>query len=685
MRKRLSRRQMIRFALPAFLVALLVVLSLPISAPGQSTASAVNHTSPTSERDEPLFRAEATPVGNDAELLTLFGNLQGLGRGEGTDETNDVPLVSILRDTLGDSNPENDRLRYVWNLTYVSPSFGQRLASAVPFLYSRVGNKKRASSSSLPPPVIDLAAPEHDAWERFMWMALRNVLFNPYGAAAKSSASAYRRNAETYRKAHILRALAILSLYEAETGTRSALTPAEMREIRGRLLLTDKTLGAFVDDAYLQAVYEKQSTAWHDTRGHNWELLRQRAEAEGLYFEPLLMPDGGATHALVWVSRLDLQKNRGRKFDRRFLNVSNPWTDGRLERWEGHVEVRHLDAENRPVQEGAEGSRRVELIPLALYGLEHPKIPSLLVDFRDGSNPKRREMSRRVIEDVTRNLLAVARFGDLHYFLGRTVFDFVTDRRGMDVNQQSRVRAYAQLKLLISLDASLDPDLREEIGSRLERVSLNPLENDLHAEARLARQQHAALLEHARRPDGLAARLERDRRAEMVPLRHGRAPRVLFRLANILSLGFYEHREDANATEQRAALDVRRRLAYNRRFLRDVAKAGPRIEVVWGMEEVRKSLRFVAEHGEGADPATAAATARIFGRTEDEETRRLCLAALYRINNQVAKKELLRIYQVQELDPGLRQETAEYLRRAVKEERRVAPQDARTIISVIGQ
>jgi len=57
--------------------------------------------------------------------------------------------------------------------------------------------------------------------------------------------------------------------------------------------------------------------------------------------------------------------------------------------------------------------------------------------------------------------------------------------------------------------------LREQIGNRLEKVSLNPMENDLEAEARVATEQYQALLTYAKRPDGLPLKLERDRRAEM--------------------------------------------------------------------------------------------------------------------------------------------------------------------------
>ncbi len=413
------------------------------------------------------FRIETLAVGSDAQLLTVFGSLDGLKANGGSTAPGaaEVPLVSVLRDTLGDADPENDRLRYVWMLTYTRPTALQRVASAVPFLYGRVGGKKKASTKGVPPPVIDLADPKSDIWQRFMWLALQNVVFNPYGLAAKASTSALRRNSEGYRQAHIMRALAILSLYESETGSESAFTPAESSEIQARLMLTGKTFGGLIDDSYLDEVLRRQNTQLLDTRGHNWELLRQRAEAEGLYFEPLQMPDGSATHALVWVAREDVEKNRGRKFGSRFLNIRNPWSDSRLARWDGHTETRYVDAEGRPVVEGTEGARKVELIPLALYGLDFPKIPALLVDFRDRLNPKKREMSHRVIEDVARNVLSLSRYGDVHYFLGRTVFDFVTGRRGIDVNQPTRLRAYSQLKLLLALDRTLDRDLREEIAA----------------------------------------------------------------------------------------------------------------------------------------------------------------------------------------------------------------------------
>jgi hypothetical protein len=268
--------------------------------------------------------------------------------------------------------------------------------------------------------------------------------------------------------------------------------------------------------------------------------------------------------------------------------------------------------------------------------------------------------------------------------LGRSVFDFVTGKRGIDINQPSRLNTYAQLKLLLSLSNSLEPELRGEISRRLENVSLNPLENGVEAESRLAREQYEALLAYAARPDGLPAKLERDRRAELVKLDHSGASRFAFRLANVLSFGKYTHREQAGA-DLTSRLDIARQLAYHTRFLREVSQTGlatplepgssPQVDVVWGLDEVKRSLRFVAEHGSEADTSVVTAAVRIFARTDDGETRRACLETLSQIRNVKAGAELLRLSGSKELDQDSRDLIAEYLRKAARPVERVTPSD----------
>jgi hypothetical protein len=661
------------------------------------------------------FRVERLSLARGAELLTIFGRLDGMREEKAAPE---VPLLSVVRDTLGDDNPENDRLRYVWMLTYTKPTLMKRIASAIPFLYQRVGNK--TSSSGPPSPILDLTNVRRETWNRFFWYGLQNVFFDSYGLPLKASSRAYRQNSLDNRNAHVTQALAILSTYQNlrrrahdeseflakrnEEGTPTPLiaigisdsntiplfdlspsfTESEMLELRARLLLSGQTFGGLFGPEKFHETVEKKTTKSLDFSGHNWELLRQQAEADGLYFEPLTMPDGTATHAILWISKNDLAEQGDRRFSGRFLNISNPWTDQKLKEWKGYSETRFFDDQNRRVSNGGADRRRVDLIPLAVYGLNHPKIPALLIDFRDSLNPKKREMSRRVMNDVARNILSLSSFGNLPYFAGRKLYGFLTGRRGMDVNQPSRVHSYSELKLLLAFNSTIDSQLRSELEQRLENVSLNPLSNDMASEIQLARQQYNALVEFARRDNGLSAKIERDRREEMVLLRHGPVTRFFFGLGNVLTFGRYVHREDATP-ELTERMELARRVQYHTQFLQQVAMSSPQIEVVWNMTEVRASLRFLADRGFGASGSAARAAALVFERSSETETRTLCLDVLSRINDKTARKEMLRIFRNQQPQSEWRAAVAERLRKAVAEDAHIKPADAKSVLTEVGQ
>jgi hypothetical protein len=228
---------------------------------------------------------------------------------------------------------------------------------------------------------------------------------------------------------------------------------------------------------------------------------------------------------------------------------------------------------------------------------------------------------------------------------------------------------------LLALTDSLEPDLRQEVNGRLERISLNPFENDLEAEANVAQAQYAALVAYARNPEGLAARVERDRRSEMVPLEHGRTAQVVFRMAHVLTFGRYVHREQLT-DEMPDRLDIARRLDYHTRFLQRVARSSSQIDVDSDIEDVRRSLRFIADHGTGANGNAVSAAAKIFERTTDDETRRACLESLSRIGSPKARNQLLRLSQNIELDQAWRQIAEAYLRQT--------NQQQPTIVSAVG-
>ena len=618
---------------------------------------------------DPRFRVEKIRVDGGAELITIFARRHNSRDVE-------MPLVSILRDTLDDANPENDRLRYVWNLSYTKPTALQKLSAFVPFLYARTTNK-RVIGKSPPPPLIDMSPNDNGPWNRFFGIVFRRIVLTKVSAVIRAPILQYRQNKAEYRRAAIAQTQAVLSLYQPSF-RETLLSDSESKDIQARLSLTDKIFGSRVQSENLTRVYEKEIAGSKDVRNQNWELLRQYSEQQGLYFDPIKMPDGSARHALIWADAAEINTNADKEFNARFLNIKKPWNDRKLSNWKGFSQTRWFNEADREVAADTPQSQARTLIPLAVYGLDYPKIPALLVDFRSNGNVKRREMSRRVLHDVTSNVLQLGQFSGLPYFFGRHGYDYFTAKRGVDVNQPSRLRAIAELKLLLAMDATLDEDLKAEIARRLEYTALNPLENDLEAEANLAHRQYENLIAYAKRPDGLAKRIENDRRQEMTKLVHSGRKRLLFSLGHFFSFGRYTHREKPTP-ELFAQMDVRRQLNHHERYLREVAYNSARPEIDSDVDAVKRSLRFVSQNGAGAKEKTTRSIMKIFSVTQDEEMRDLSLAGLYRIDSSAAKKQLLAVYSNNAFNEKWRSLSARYLKLALEEGQQISKSDARTI------
>lgn len=647
--------------------------------PAQAVADPVPATATATEKPDDNadggFRIEKIRVEGGAELITILAK-SDVNESDVTGATSEIPLVSILRDTLGDEQIANDRLRYVWLLTYTKPTFTQKLSAVVPFLYTRTTAKKRIGADP-PPPVLDVQPSDNTVWNQVFWIVFKKLLVGGTGLGVRAPALQFRQNATDYRKSAIAGALAVLSLYQEIEGEK-VLSDQEMKDVQARLVLSDKMFGGTMQPENFGRVYQKNLAKARDQRGHNWELLRQFSEAQGLYFDPLEMPDGTTRHAIVWTTAEEIAANKGKKFDDRFLNFKNPWTDENLVNWRGYTQTRWYNADGREVEPDTPNAHSRTMIPLALYGLDHPKIPALLVDFRNNGNPKMREISKRVLADAADNVLGLSRFGGMSFLLGRFIYDFTTGRKGWDVNQASRLRAYAQLKLLLSLDASFDTKLSDDIARRIGSSTINPLDNGADAEADIARVQYENLKAFARRPDGLPAKLMNDRREEMTRLKHGRAERTLLSAARFLSLGSFIHRE-RSTPELVARMDMRRQLDYHERIIKEIAFTSVDPEVDSNNDVLEHSLLFVSQNGSAADEKTTRALAKIFAISEDEDTRSLSLAALYRVNNSTAKKELLSIYGDTKVDDRWRNVCAHYLQLALKEGQRISASDAQAI------
>jgi hypothetical protein len=481
----------------------------------------------------PQFWIERQPVPGGAELLTAFGWIPDVKQtGDPGSPGAAIPLISVLRDTLGDSNPENDRLRYVWVLTTSTPTLLQRAAAAIPFYYWGAGVGK--SGDRRPKPVLDMGSPAKHVWSSLTGTVVQLMALDPRGALLRAPTRSYRNNVRDQRQLHLLEGLAVLSRLEGSPDAKEQLTEPELFALQARLSLACQMFGGLVSDSKLLEAYIKQRTKTMEERGHNWELLRQRAEANGLYFEPLGL-DGAKTQALLWVAKEDLTSGEPHSFDGRFLSISDPYRDPKLRDWTGYTELRYLESEGRTV----------ELIPLGLYSLDHPKVPLLVVDFRDTHGPRRREMARHAIVDTVSGVIGYSQYGNWPYMIGATMWNFVQTRHGVANSRSSRIRAYAQVRQWLTLDPALPPQLRAELQRRLELLGVNPLQDNALKEAEFAQKQYAQLQRYAHDPQGLASKLEHTRSAETVAYDHGFGARLGLQLAHYGTLGLYTHREES--------------------------------------------------------------------------------------------------------------------------------------------
>lgn len=598
----------------------------------------------------PLLRSERTPVGAGAEIVTIFG---------AGAEGREVPLVAVLNDTLDDDDTANDRLRYVWVFTYCPPPVWRKVLASIPFLYHRFASGT-PKPSGLPPAVFDLARNSESPWRRIFWYAAQSALLDPRGWLFQAGGRTYARNERDYRHLHREHGLSVLSLYREAYDDVPELEDPHFEEVYGRVV-NGGFAGLFLSPGSQVQAYHLDTQATRKRVAKNWELLRQRCEQEGLWFEPLPGPPARARHAVVWVSLEDVAKSPpSRKYDSRFLNISSPWADEDLRAWDGYTKTAYLAADGRIAGQPSPGARPLRMVPLAVYGLDFPKIPALLVDFRSVLNARTRELSKRVLDDVGRYVVDVSNFGDLEYYVAKKLFSMITGKKGIDVSQPSRVRSYAQLRALLVLENALDPELKGLVRRGIERLDVNPLAADFDSERAVALAQHRALMDHAR--DGeLARRLEADRGAEMSRLAHGRAARVFLGVARVASLGIYKHRDDAPELRNRYA--VARSLERHAALLAEVASAPAPIEVSWAPERFRDALEYVAVHGAGGGDGLARTCETIFHKSGDRPTRLVALDAIHTVGGKAALAALERIADDAALETGLRAHVAKLLGR----------------------
>lgn len=550
---------------------------VPQSRLQSTTLRESNHTS---------YHWEVTSAGPTAQLLTLFCQpcqlIDDNGRG--------VPLVAVLRDTLGENNPETDRLLYVWLLSYARPNLGQRLLSAVPFFYWRVAEGSKAVSAHDISPLMDLTAPRHPVASEIGRDLLQWTILDPMTTPIRASSRAYRTNQADDERLHLEEAISYLR--DAPVGTDdTALTETELNTVVARLELRKRLLGGLVSERRAARLGQEAGFEQERIRSRNWELLRQCADRTGLIFEPIDLAGNPGEYAILWFSPQQSFEDRGTALAPiwKLLNIRNPWTDPRLNQWHGSTYLRSLDENGTLVPAGVPGASQVQLIPLGVYSLSYPRLPLLLIDFRDKLHIRRHEMTQRTINEITAGVIGISHFTNWYYYVGSDLYDFVTARHGAAMDQAARLDCYSQFRVALALDHQLDPVLRTEMQRRVESLAVNPLEDAPNREIQIAEGRYSRLRDEIQDDGPLMMRLDKHRRSELAASGESSRARFAYTLLHDATLGLYTHRAP-RSPDNLVALVRERRVEYELNFLGSLVEAGTQPEVAYDSSLIESSI-----------------------------------------------------------------------------------------------
>ncbi|MBV9155655.1 MAG: hypothetical protein JO097_05305 [Acidobacteriaceae bacterium] len=550
------------------------------------------HAATMSENSQSLYYWKTTPAGPTAELLTLF--CQSHPSGNDLDNVNNsdngVPLVAVLRDTLGDDDPKNDRVTYVWLLTYERPTLPQRMLSAVPFFYWRVGQGSKSVDSHDTAPLLDLTAPVHPVVSGIGRDLLQWTTLDPMITPIRATSRAYRTNELDQERLHLEEAIGYLR--EAPISDDGpALTENQLNTILARLELRKKLMGGLVNERRAARLGEEADLEQERIRSRNWELLRQCAEKTDLLFEPIDVAGASGQYAVVWFPLKTSFESHGTSITPiwKLLNIRNPWTDDRLKEWSGRTYKREVDENGSLLPLGTPGARQLELVPLGVYSLNYPKQPLLLVDFRDKLHVREHEMTQRTINEITSGVIGISHFTNWYYYVAADLYDFVRARHGGAVDQAGRLDCYSQFRVALALDSRLDPQFRTEMQSRVESWAVNPLEAAPGREMQNAVLRYARLQTEIENDGSLIARIDKDRRAELAAFGETKKAHFAQAVLHDGSFGLYTHRAKKDPANL-ATLDCYRRVQYHLQVIDSLVSAGTQPEVAYDSSRIQTSI-----------------------------------------------------------------------------------------------
>ena len=598
----------------------------------------------------PVYRShlwQTTPVANGAEILTLFVSQpsdENKNREAGT-----VPILAVLRDSLGDPEHRTDRLRYVWILSSSRPTFQQEALSAIPFFHWHV-NGRKLQPEQVPRPVVDLGNPtqhfKRQFWSEVIEFSTSHLLASPLRALPKP----YLSNHSDHVRLKIIEAVSILQRAGVSEG--EPLSRNELDMIIGRLILSKTVFGRLIPNAELPNVQRAADVRRETSRARNFELLRSSAERVGLYFEPINLGGESATAAdsdygLLWFPLYHSYDISGTSLiDKTWhlLQISNPSNDRHLIEAETYRQVRSLDQYGRLLAAGEDGPATIELVPIAMYSLTYPRMPLLLIDFLHPTRIRHKELTQRLVREIGGAGLYASSFPGWAFSGALGLYQYIKRQQGSPTDEQARLDCYSKARMDLALSSSLDADFRSSAQARLNEISINPLDSAVDQELAAANISYSLLMQAAASPNQVPEKLDKDRRQELASFGASNATKLRTQFLRYVTLGLYTRRAQA-APNTIESVRQTRRVNDLLNVLNHVGSEKSRSELTFNTSKIVSTIQELSTLTRSSPPAIRHSfltiADRLLSLSEDESIREQCIAVLAqddKHNHAVAKR-----------------------------------------------
>jgi hypothetical protein len=280
---------------------------------------------------------------------------------------------------------------------------------------------------------------------------------------------------------------------------------------------------------------------------------------------------------------------------------------------------------------GENGPTTIELVPIAMYSLTYPRMPLLLIDFLHPTRIRHRELSQRLIREIGGAGIYASSFPGWAFSGALGLYQYIKGHQGSPTDEQARLDCYSKARMDVAFSSSLDADFRSSAQSRLNEISINPLDSAVDQELAAANISYSLLMRAAATPNQFPEKLDKDRRQELASFGASNATKLRAQFLQYVTLGLYTRRAQAGPNTIESVRQMRR-VKDLLNALNHVGSEKSPSELTFNTSEIVSTIQELSILTRSSPPAIRhsflTVADRLLSVSEDKSVREQCIAVL---------------------------------------------------------